>query len=136
MPATTTTSSSSPVADTAKTSPLSVQRPVVRKRKLSEASAASPTSLDDVSSSNITGERVISPKKKFKAEDRASGNLNKWESHVVSSIANSLDLDVMAYEDSDKDTNFSPEADPNAFSAAPMGDLAADEMHIFLYFLA
>ncbi|OWZ13224.1 LOW QUALITY PROTEIN: hypothetical protein PHMEG_00013495 [Phytophthora megakarya] len=110
----------SPVASSPTKSPLSVQRPTLspRKRKFSDAfEAASPTSL--VANSQ---DRVISPKKKVKAD---SGDQSKWESHVVASIANALDLDRI-----DK------EFEPIAFSAAPSGDLTSDELEMLQHFLA
>lgn len=128
MPATTSPAATS--SSLAK-APLSVQRPTLspRKRKFSDASAASPTSLDEVatagsSSSTSLEERVISPKKKAKAEERVGGDLSKWESHVVASIASALDLDCMDL------------AEPIAFSAAAAGDLAGDELEILCRFLA
>ncbi|CAI5720995.1 unnamed protein product [Peronospora destructor] len=125
MPATTTSpvsSSNSP----AKT-PLSMQRPELspRKRKFSTTEVASPTSLDEVSStsSSAVEERVISPKKKVKAEERGS-DLSKWENHVVASIASALDMDCLEA------------AEPISFLATPAGDLAADELEILCRFLA
>ncbi|KAL4109921.1 hypothetical protein PRIC1_001617 [Phytophthora ramorum] len=115
--------------------PLSVQRPALspRKRKFSNAvEAASPTSLDQEvassSSSSSSSKLEISPKKKARAEERSSGDLSKWESHVVASIASALDLGCM----DDKDEA----CEPLAFCAAPAGDLAADELEILRHFLA
>ncbi|KAG6576156.1 uncharacterized protein IUM83_18044 [Phytophthora cinnamomi] len=134
-------SSSSSVA-AAPASPLSVKRPALspRKRKLSDVSssvaeAASPTSLDEVvgAAGSPLEERVISPKKKARAEERASsGDLSKWESHVVASIASALDLDCT----DDKQSSSALCVEPIAFWAAPAGDLAADELQILRQFLA
>ncbi|EGZ24962.1 hypothetical protein PHYSODRAFT_285009 [Phytophthora sojae] len=134
----------SPVASSSSVSApqslLSVQRPALspRKRKLSDASvaeAASPTSLDEVAGSPLE-ERVISPKKKARAEERASSSsdLSKWESHVVASIASALDLDCI--DDKQSSRSSSSNIKPIAFSAAPAGDLAADELQILRHFLA
>ncbi|KAG7391658.1 hypothetical protein PHYPSEUDO_004160 [Phytophthora pseudosyringae] len=143
MPATTTTTTTTPsAAGSPARSPLSVQRPMLspRKRKFSDASAASPTSLDEVAAPATPAaadERVISPKKKARAEERGRGDLSKWESHVVASIASALDLDGMADADGSKDCSSSSAAlDPVAFWAAPAGDLAADELQILRHFLA
>ncbi|CAH0518163.1 unnamed protein product [Peronospora belbahrii] len=125
---------SSPVASTSNSptkTPLSMQRPKLspRKRKFSASDATSPTSLDEVNnnrpSSPLEG-RVISPKKKVKAEEHGStSDLSKWEHHVVASIANALDLDGMEMA-----------VEPISFSLAPAGDLAADELEILCCFLA
>ncbi|POM64097.1 Hypothetical protein PHPALM_20424 [Phytophthora palmivora] len=123
----------SPAASSPTKSPLSVQRPTLspRKRKFSDASAeaASPTSLDEVDATASSD--VISPKKKAKAEERSTGDLSKWESHVVASITSALDLDCIA--DDDKDSGA---IEPIAFSATPAGDLAADELEMLHHFLA
>ncbi|KAG6944809.1 hypothetical protein JG688_00016904 [Phytophthora aleatoria] len=136
--ATTTTTSSSPVGGSPTKSPLSVQVPMLspRKRKFSDALAASPTSLDEVAASSSADERMISPKKKAKAEERVSSDLGKWESHVVASIASALDLDCMTADDDAKDCCSNNELEPIAFLAAPAGDLAADELQILRHFLA
>ncbi|KAE8887093.1 hypothetical protein PF003_g28626 [Phytophthora fragariae] len=123
-------------------SPLSVQRPALspRKRKLSAASvaeAASPTSLDEVMAGGGSPleERVISPKKKARAEERVSGgDLSKWERLVVASIASALDLDRI--DDKQSSSSSSTSTEPIAFSAVPAGDLAADELQILCHFLA
>ncbi|ETI54654.1 hypothetical protein F443_02567 [Phytophthora nicotianae P1569] len=151
MPPTTTTTTTttttmttktffSPMAGSPTKSPLSVQRPTLspRKRKFSDASAATPTSLDEVSaSSSSADELVISPKKKAKAEERASSDLSKWESHVVASIASALDLDGMTADDDAKGccSSNSNQLEPVAFSAVPAGDLATDELQILRHFL-
>ncbi|RMX70217.1 hypothetical protein DD238_001030 [Peronospora effusa] len=127
MPATPT----SPVANSnspAKT-PLSVQRPELspRKRKFSTTEVASPTSLDEVSSTSSSGveEHVISPKKKVKAEERGSGSdLTKWENNVVASIASALDMDCLEA------------VEPISFLATPASDLTVDELEILYRFLA
>ncbi|KAF1794216.1 hypothetical protein GQ600_16476 [Phytophthora cactorum] len=111
--ATTTTTSSSPVGGSPTKSPLSVQR------KFSDALAASPTSLDEVATSSSADERMISPKKKAKAEERVSSDLGKWESHVVASIASALDLDCMAADDDAKDCCSNNELEPIAFLERP-----------------
>ncbi|CAI5728097.1 unnamed protein product [Hyaloperonospora brassicae] len=136
--------------------PLSVQRPVLspRKRKRSAIEAVSPTSLDeDVtphSSSRTSAAshsasctsleaRVISPKKKTKAEDRSgansssscsahsrsSGPSHKWESHHVgTAVASALDLDGLET------------AEPIALWAEPAGDLSAAELELLCRLLA
>lgn len=130
MPATRSTTTGSPSVAIPTTLPLVVQRPTLCKRKLSEASVASPTSLDEVASNSSADERVISPKKKAKADERASGVSNKWENHVVISVASALDMDT-------KDcSRRSSELDPIAFAAAPVTEFAADELHILRYFLS
>ncbi|KAF1785682.1 hypothetical protein GQ600_27746 [Phytophthora cactorum] len=94
--ATTTTTSSSPVGGSPTKSPLSVQVLMLspRKRKFSDALAASPTSLDEQ-------------------------RLGKWESHVVASIASALDLDCMAADDDAKDCCSNNELEPIAFLERP-----------------
>jgi hypothetical protein len=148
MPAAATTSATAatPCSSSATpASPLSVRRPALspRKRKLSDVSeAASPTSLDEVASADCSSssinasssleERVISPKKKARAE--GPSDPSKWESHVVASFAASaLDL-----EDAEPETQqaFVDPCEPIAFWAAPAGDLAADELDILRHFLA
>ncbi|CEG41689.1 uncharacterized protein PHALS_12021 [Plasmopara halstedii] len=129
MPASSTTTSSSPMVTRPVKSPLSVQRPTLNKRKLSDVSIASPTSLDEVTSTSSADERVISPKKKAKSEDRSSVDLNKWERNVGTSITCALGMD-----DNDHPCRVF-ELEPIALSAAPVDDFAAEELQILRYFL-
>ncbi|RLN76673.1 hypothetical protein BBJ28_00006497 [Nothophytophthora sp. Chile5] len=148
MTATSTPTPSTQQQQTVVSSPLSTKRPSLSplKRKLSsisdddrdseanrDAAALSPTSLDEVASSSAE-ERVISPKKKTKTEERSCvADLSKWESRVVASITSSLVLDCI--EPVEKDAA-SCQYEPTPFSAAPASALTAEELDILHHFLA
>lgn len=129
MPATHPTRTfSSPLANNAIGS---AQCVLPRKCEISEG-ATSPLSFNETFI-NSPSERVISPKKKAQPDECASGEISKWESHVVANVACALDC-VTA----DECTKYcgSTKLEPIAFSATPVGDLAAYELHILQHFLA
>ncbi|GAB9472767.1 hypothetical protein Gpo141_00009937 [Globisporangium polare] len=119
---------------------LSVKRPSIStlKRKLSaDDETASPTSLDELSSSSSSADEasVISPKKKIKAEGSAtiSTAMTKWEEPQ--------DVKVVGQAPSTPTASSAP-ATPSAayvpfrFTSAPASALDEAELNILNYFLA
>ncbi|TDH70710.1 hypothetical protein CCR75_005293 [Bremia lactucae] len=124
-----TKSTFSPEAGSPAKLTLSVPSASQRLYKNCGSLTASPMTLNEATSCS-SAERVISPKKKAKAEDfYASSALSKWAAVNIVGMQKHFATDDGCHRTSTV-------LEPIAFSAKPVGDLASNELQMLRHFLS